>query len=387
MSVGGPAAAQAPEPEVRPGLETDAVPSAALIQPDPLAPLLRPYNDARDFTEQHLGLTFEVGYTLIFQQTTDRDSGPANLWTGSYDIVLTWNFFDHDQLGSGTAGMLTEGGHILGNDSGEDLSVGIGSILGVNDDLDTTDIAVTEMWYAHAWLDEAIVVTLGKIDQTVYFDANRIANDGTTQFIATPLVNNPAIAFPDKGLGANVIVNPHQWFYVTMGFGDANAVASRTGFDTFAQGDYFVAGEAGLTPVFNRLGEGNYRLMGWTTRDAADDAASGVAISIDQGVGYGLVPFLRYGYATGPAAPLRHFASLGLGYEAPFGRADDLLAIGGAWAQPTGGGRGETLIELFYRLQLTDTIAVTPDAQLVLHPIDGSHDVVGILGFRAQAVF
>lgn len=382
-----PVGAQAPEPDVSPELVTDIDPSAALIDPDPLEPLLRPYDDLQQYAEDSLGLVFELGYTLIFQQATARDTGAGNLWTGSYDIVVEWTLFEHDTFGSGLFGMLVEGGHIIGNDSGEDLSAGIGSILGVNDDLDTTDIAVTELWWAQGWLEDTVEVTFGKIDQTVFFDTNRIANDQTTQFIATPLVNNASIVFPDNGLGVNLILVPHEWFYVTAGFGDANAVASRTGFDTFNQGDYFTAVEAGFTPVFDALGAGNYRTTGWTTRSAADGSASGVALSFDQGIGCGLVPFFRYGYATGSAAPLRHFVSLGLGIESPFGRADDLFAIGGVWADPYGGGRDETLVEMFYRLQLTDTITITPDIQVVIQPSEGDGDVVGLFGARLQAVF
>jgi hypothetical protein len=171
-----------------------------------------PYRDAQAYLAEQWNFELELGYTLIYQYASDVIDPSDDLLSGSYDIAGLWTAFDDDdgKWGRGQLGLLVEGGQIISHNDDEDLSANIGSALGVNDDLDNTDIAVTELWWSHAWADEQVVLTLGKIDQTVFFDTNRIANDQTTQFLATPLVNNPSVAFPDNGLGVNLTLWPTE---------------------------------------------------------------------------------------------------------------------------------------------------------------------------------
>ena len=316
------------------------------------------------------------------------DEPQRNLLSGSYDFAGTWTLIDDATLGLGTLGFLVEGGQILSHNRGEDLSANVGSIFGINDDLDTTDIAVTELWWSHTLLGESLIITLGKLDQTVFFDANAIANDETAQFLATPLVNNAAVAFPDNGLGANVMLAPADWLYVTAGFGDANAIATHSGFNTLEGDDLFVAAELGFTPEIDGLGGGNYRVLGWHTHSGDADGA-GFALSFDQHATAQLVPFFRYGCGDDEVADFEQFVSAGLGVEAPFGRTDDLFAIGLAWGDPSDDELDEeTLFEMFYRIQLLANVTLTPDVQLILDPADSDDDgpvVVG--GLRLQATF
>ena len=84
----------------------------------------------------------------------------------------------------------------------------------------------------------------------VAFDGSAYANDETTQFLSSALVNNSSIPFPDNGLGAIVYVEPLEGFYVAAGAADARADARETGFRTaFHREDYFLAiFETGFVP-------------------------------------------------------------------------------------------------------------------------------------------
>ena len=64
---------------------------------------------------------------------------------------------------------------------------------------------------------------------------------------------------------------------------------------------------------------------------------------------------------------MKTFVSGGVAMEAPFGRKDDLVAIGVAWSDPSpdSGFRAETLLELLYRVEIAKAILVTPDLALV----------------------
>jgi carbohydrate-selective porin OprB len=85
------------------------------------------------------------------------------------------------------------------------------SFFGVNDDAGGSEarLEVTEAWYEHTLWDGRVVFTLGKIDLSNYFDANALANDEATQFLATGLVNSIVLAFPDdNGPGVRLTISP-----------------------------------------------------------------------------------------------------------------------------------------------------------------------------------
>ena len=386
---GPDASVEEPEIEPRPEVEADAL-IDPLVTPDPLAPLLNPLRDARGEVEDATGLTFSLGYTLVYQLATDTFEDQPSLLTGSYDVAVAWSLIEREGawFSSTTAAALLEGGTVLDHRDDEDLSANIDSGLGVNDDLDNNDAVLSELWIAQGFADGRAVLTLGKIDQTVFFDSNRIANDETVQFLATPLVNNPSVAFPDNGLGANLFVEPHGSVYVTAGLGSGSADARETTLNNLDGDEVFYAAEVGFTPEVRGI-PGGYRVLAW--RADSDEAGDvwGVAVSLDQEVGEfeggKVVPFFRYGYAEPDEGDATHFVSGGVGWESPLGRRGDLLALGGAYLDTDDGHEG--LIECFYRLQLTDTLAVTPDAQLILDPIAGGDDVVAVLGCRVQFAF
>jgi porin len=371
----------------------DPADGGALFSYDPLdrAAEAVGYRAAQVWLSEHLGLDLEVGYTLIYQAATDRQTPQADLATGSFDIAGEWRLLDDEQWGQGVLGFLAEGGQIIGHDRQEDLSANVGANLGINDDTDNTAIAVTELWWAHRLWDGQLTLTVGKIDQSVFMDTNRIANDGTAQFTASPLVNNPAIGFPDNGIGINAWWQVTEDFYVTAGFGDGGAVASHGPAGAFDDGHEFVAIETGLTVrPFDR--QGTYRMMLWYTEAGAENGP-GFAISADQEIADQLVAFCRFGVSDDDLAVAglaRYFASGGVGIEGPFGRADDLFAVGAAWAELPGSvsGGNETLLETFYRLQLTDTLTVSPHVQVILDPADSAdRGTVGVFGCRMQFVY
>jgi porin len=67
-----------------------------------------------------------------------------------------------------------------------------------------------------------------------------------------------------------------------------------------------------------------------------------------------------------------------------------MVAIGVAWSDPSPGNgfRAETLLELFYRVEIVKTITLTPDLQLVFDPANNPDaDVVVVPGIRLQLQF
>jgi len=388
-----PAATDAPPGPESPGTEVEPMPSDAAAVPLIAPGLLDTAAGAVGYRDLQAraadrGVAFVLGYTAVGQWADDTVSGAEALLTGSYDFAGTWDLLDDDRLGHGRFGWLIEGGHVIGNDHGEDLTLNTGTTLGLNDDFDTADIAVTELWWQHVLGEGVATITVGKIDQTVFFDQSAVANDETAQFLATPLVNNPAIPFPDNGLGVNLRVEPAASWYLTAGFGDALASATETGFATIDEGELFWAAEAGYRHDPGGDREGNFRVTVYGLAGTADDGV-GFAASLDQHLGGGLIPFFRVGYSADDIADIELFVSGGLGVDAPFGRRGDFAGVAYARADPRGGDTDEeSVLEAFYRVRLTETLTVSPDLQLVFDPLDNpDKDVLVVGAVRLQFTF
>ena len=59
---------------------------------------------------------------------------------------------------------------------------------------------------------------------------------------------NPAIGYPQNGLGVVLGVSIPAPFYAILGSQDANAVRTQTGFETIDKSEFFTAAEIGLRP-------------------------------------------------------------------------------------------------------------------------------------------
>jgi carbohydrate-selective porin OprB len=80
----------------------------------------------------------------------------------------------------------------------------------------------------------------------------------------------------------------------------------------------------------------------------------------------------------------------GIAYEAPFGRKHDLAAIAVVWSRPSplSGLRDETLVELFYRIEVVKAVSISPDLQVVFDPSNNpGDDVVFVPGIRLHVRF
>lgn len=198
--------------------------------------------------------------------------------------------------------------------------------------------------------------------------------------------------FPDNGLGANVLYAPGNAgepealgpYYVTAGLGSSAADSRQTTLNDLDRDDVFHAAEFGLTPTFN-TGDGPmtgaYRVLMWNSQLQDDGDAVCLALSLDQELVPGVVQITRYGNSRPDVGGDQHFVSAGVGFENPFGRASDLLAVGGAYYD-TGDSGEESVVEAFYRLQLTCTLALTPDLQVDFNPFDSDEDTVIVGGMR-----
>ena len=290
--------------------------------------------------------------------------------------------------------------------SGEGLNPIVGSVLDVNCDAgEPTCIYVSRLYLAQGLLDEKVTIAAGKMDLTDFFDASEVANDENIQFLSSSLVNNPTIPFPDFAIGAVVRAEPAEWFYAQAGVADAQAEGTETGLNTaFHDEDYFFnIYEVGFCPQIAER-QGNCRFIFWYDPQAVDHIDGrgaerddmGFALSFDQEVTDRVTLFLRYGFAHERVREIEHFWSLGGQLSAPLaGRDDDVLGVGVSQAimgrdfqDANGAAATETLFETYYRIQVTDNIAISPLMQVIVNPgADNDAECAVTAGVRAVFSF
>jgi porin len=133
--------------------------------------------------------------------------------------------------------------------------------------------------------------------------------------------------------------------------------------DTFFDDrEYFYHFEAGWTSSKDRIYLDNIHLTGWYASDREDATVEdvwGVAFSAAWFFKNSWMPFLRAGYSDDGGALLEASVSAGMGYY--FQESKDLIGVGFNWGKPPDSGLDDQYTaEIFYRLQLTQNLALPP---------------------------
>lgn len=368
-------------------------------------------------------LTVNLDLTQAYQFNVDRGISThrrAGRYAGSYDLEVEMDFERMLGLADGSMYIHAEGSWSDGIDASS-----VGSLFGVNDDAGgDRAIDVSELWYEQGLLDGVLRLRVGKVDLTrgfecrgcpVTFDGNSFANDETAQFLNGALVNNPAIPFPDNGLGAILYYQPVDWLYAGAGVADAQSDAREVGFRTafHDEDDFFTIVEAGVVPqIASKKGAllGAYRIGLWydpQAKDHLDGAGSkdddvGFYVSVDQMLwresaepddDQGLGAFARYGWADEEVNEVRTFWSVGCQYQGLIpSRDDDVLAFGVAQGRLSRdvafSAPHETVMEMYYNAQVTGWLNVSPSIQYINNPGgDKNVDDAVALGVRVQMSF
>lgn len=307
---------------------------------------------------------------------------------------------------------------------------GVNTLAGVNRDIDINapngQLTLSELWYRHSWDDDFFSLTVGKINFRRVFDKNAAADDEDNLFLANPFVDNMTIGYPHAGLDlATPGVTPYyddlrdspgfvmRWnfagmdpvrnWYIMAGGADGDANYGNVWRDGFGIIEAGVALE--LVPGLL----GNYR--GYVWANAADHAdirpggstnktGSGGGVSFDQQLSDNVTAFLRWGMRDDKVYIVDHAYSFGVLYGGDlWQRNQDALgfaanvAMVGNRAKDAVRSRGydasdEVLMELFYRCQVNEYVALSPNVQFIRNPggKSGRSDIT-VLGLRARVDF
>jgi porin len=273
-------------------------------------------------------------------------------------------------------------------------------------------------------------VYAGKIDVLGGVDQDDFAGgDGTTQFVNQALIANPAflLGLPYSSFTAGVVL-PREWGRMTTYVLDPqNRIRDFFEIDDLFSQGVIVGGEIKRnTQFFDKKGDVHVGGI-WKHLDQTDlrfnepppgvypqpvvpgfatlSNAYTIYVGGDQYFvqfadkperGYGL--FYRASISDGNPTPLRYFLSTGLGGYSPVRRdRGDKFGLGwyyvgasnefGPLPQQVFGPRDGTGVELFYSLQTTPWMSISPDVQYIKPEAGRLAEDAFVYGVRVNAVF
>jgi len=395
-----PAPPPAEEVPPRPGSADDvnfeldtARPRPAGLLPNGPVSLLDPQIDRLNaYLKKEVALEVGLAYTAVYQDVSDGALGHGE--AGDGDVFARWRLLGEEKGGwRGILGANAEGRHDFGDATPRDLGDSFGSLWRTTNTFGRQEFDLIQLWWEQHLFDDRVVVTAGKMDPDNYYNTNRYQSDSTA-FLSRAFSANPARFHPSNGLGANAKGKIAGDFYALVGFQDANAVKTDSPFETVDEGDWWGAIEGGWTPKFEKLGKGAYRLTAWTVealRDAGVPSDHGYALSCDQEVGRGFVPFFRAAIADGDVTGVDRFVCGGVGLEGVFGTDKDLTGFGLSYGEPSDAVRDSQWGgEVFHRFQVSPDIQFTIGYQYIHSPADDTvagDDPVHVFELRVRVTF
>ena len=363
--------------------------------------LLKPYFDWKDGIKEKYGLAFGSDYTGVYLTANDNLPGTDDYASGGMVRFFgVWELLGRGTDTSGALSFKVDHRHGYSDTAPAGFSLdSLGDVGSIASTFNDEGWRLTNLHWRQSWNKDRLVVLAGFLSPPDFVD---------TYGLGSPWLHFMALAFTtgagtislpgDSAMGLAVGGWLNENLYIMAGFEDANSDPTDPfeGFNTFFEDhEYFKHIEIGWTTSKDRAYLDNLHLTMWHVderEEAGVDDGWGGVLSFTHYIGDKWMPFIRAGYAKDGASLLERSVSTGVAYQPnPIGAtAGNLLGFGANWGKPNEAVFGSGLddqyaFELFYRLQVTKELAITPDIQFLMNPaLNPDEDNIWVFGLRAR---
>ena len=382
--------------ELRQQLDVDAaalskIPADPLMQPDPLAPIFRPFDRFTDRVAQSTRLKFGATYTFLNQYATiTPDATRHNQFSGRLDFTGAWAAYDHGSS-AGSISLLVRSGTNIGISQQFNLSDRIGSGLYLNclqGGGPQEPITVNVLYWRQDLLAKRLSLYVGKIHPNEFVTLSMFNNDERTQFLNGANDGNLAVASDGTYAGGGAVeFQATRHVYIHAIAVDTEG-AQQSNIETLVDRKYAEGVELGWRS--GSLGEEyrHYRIGMW--RDDTKNSGSGFGggFGFDHEFHNGWTPFGRLALGTSTGTAIKQVEGVGLARVRPFGRRGDLFAMAFNYSVASQGKHHESVFESFYRLRLTQSMSIGPDVEVSIHPTYAARPyTTTLLSARMEIIF
>lgn len=370
----------------------DARPISAVVKER----VLDPWFEWKKRLQKDSGVSFGIDYSMLGLAASDSP-GASSASSGLVRFFGSWDLVGRGTTHSGALVWKVEHRHRYGKVPPSDFGLGeLGYVGFIGAPWSDQGTRLTNLYWRQRFLDGKATLVGGYLDATDYADTF-VGGSPWTGFANLAFSTGSASMFlpNDATLGAAVGAMATNNVYVIGGL--TNAYSDPTdpfddSFDRFfSDGEFFTSLEIGWTSSQKRIYQDNTHVTLWHVDDSPDAGAIegwGAAFSHIRHIDDHWMPFIRGGYAEDGGSLLEKSVSVGFLYQDKPGA--DLLGAGLNWGEPNESSFGPELddqwtIEVFYRIPVTQQIAITPSIEYLNAPaLNADEDDTWVAGLRVR---
>lgn len=334
-----------------------------------LSTWLEPFDQWRERASERHGFNVLALYAPIWQVGTF--GGPNNhTFNHSVNLYAEWkNLVEDPVFGKGSIYLyFLHEAEFLGT-TARDYAAAMGTTVLPNDDVGEAFHSLGFLAWEQVLLDGKLEVTIGQLDPNLFIDQNDYAGWDRESFIAQPLSSNTVRPLFLPALGIDIAIHPTEWLTLAGVVMDADPQGTHPDFKSFGRHfQYFAIAE--FSPKIGELPRGTYRFTyNYVEKNDFGPHSNALFLSFEQPVDDKKAFFLRYGVSDGRYTDVEQMLSCGVVLTQALGFNNDWLGLGFFWHDPTDSSLDDEFgCELFWRLQLTERVQLTPDLQVIFNP-------------------
>lgn len=362
----------------------DDAEAETLLRFSALDSLASPWYKWKRKVNDKIGLLINTGYvtTTMYGQNSPNNESEFSA-AGMVKLYTKWNLINRGKLNTGNLVFALDHRHgytpVTPGQLGFELGYnGMPGLLFTD-----VKIALLDLSWQQKFNKGRTGIVIGRFDPNDYMDVLGYVNPFTT-FQNLAVLVNPSIALPDSSTGIGIGHWIKDQFSIQATVNDANGVSNEVWFfEDF--GELYTSLELSWSPSKAERFFKNVHIMAWHSdyRERLNiEESQGVAIGVNWTFHDTFMPFLKMGWSAGGAPIYSQSYTGGLIWRPNLNK--DLLGLGVNWGE-TQSGIGQLSTELFYRFQVSQNFAVTPNVQYYKNPaLNTNLDNAFVVGFRGR---
>ena len=355
-----------------------------LFDVDFLGELFPRIHERKKSLNELTGIALNADYSLFTQKAsfsfTDKDAASS-----VFRVYGNWLAHgDKHGVNGNLVFKFEHRGSIWGDQVPRDLGFNMGSALS-SANYKQSGWGFTDLYWKQVFnVERDTGILIGHMDPGDWADQHALLN-AWTNLINDAFYNNPTEAIPKRTFSLVGRLGLTDRWFVGGGIHDANGKDNDIDFkQVWDTPELFTWVEFGFRARdYSTFGETTH-LHYWhqDKREAAGVEESwGLTFSSSKVFDNGIIGVIRAGHSEGGAAQMREF--LGIATSFPM-RGSDTLKFGVGWGSPPDKSlRSQTVLEILYRLHVTQNMTVSPDLQVTFNPsFNDQKDTVYVIGLR-----